>query len=343
MEYVNTGSSLLNLECSGDVRGGYKLGKMLNFVGDSSAGKSYFQLTMLALASYNKHFDSYAKYYDEPEEADEFNKVKLFGAKAAQSIVSPYGNRGSNKLEEFYYTMDGLLDKEKPFLYVLDSLDALSTMAEEELFDENKTNFLKGKEAKGSYGGGQAKLTSSSLRQIVDRLKMTKSLLVVVSQTRDNIGIGFAKKIRSGGNALKFYSSYEIWSSVAQRLKKSIRGIDRNIGQIVRLKITKNKVTGRQYTEIDVPILYGYGIDDIGSMVDWLVKENVWKKDSTSINAPELSDKKFKRSELIKFIEENDKVEMIKDIVQVAWDEVDALCRADRSKQFDMEQKRKRK
>jgi len=54
---LSTGSTLLNLACSGRVNGGFLKGFYYFIVGDSKSGKTFLSLTCLAEASINKDFD----------------------------------------------------------------------------------------------------------------------------------------------------------------------------------------------------------------------------------------------------------------------------------------------
>ena len=48
MASVPSGSILLNLACSDSYRAAFQLGRMVNLIGDSSSGKTYLALEMLA-------------------------------------------------------------------------------------------------------------------------------------------------------------------------------------------------------------------------------------------------------------------------------------------------------
>jgi len=119
----------------------------------------------------------------------------------------------------------------------------------------------------------KAKMVSEILRVIDRDIKRIEALIIIVSQTRDNVGFVLTDKTRSGGRALKFYSTHEIWLSVLKTLKKKDRAIGVNTGA----KVSKNKLTGK-VRNVEFPIYYDYGVDDIAANVDFLVKEGVWKK-----------------------------------------------------------------
>ena len=78
-DFIPTGSTLLNCAISDDPFGGFKIGKIANLVGDSSAGKSMLAVTCLAEVAMYSRFDQFRLIYDEPEAAMEFNMNHLFG------------------------------------------------------------------------------------------------------------------------------------------------------------------------------------------------------------------------------------------------------------------------
>jgi hypothetical protein len=89
----------------------------------------------------------------------------------------------------------------------------------------------------------------------------------------------FNPKTRSGGKALKFYAFHEIWLAMEKKEKKG----DRTYITNVEAKITKNKLTGR-HGVARFPILFDYGIDNISSCINFLLKEGYWKGDKKSLN-----------------------------------------------------------
>lgn len=294
---LSTGSTLLNLAVSDRAGGGYGLGKIVNAIGDSSSGKSMLAMTALAEASIRKRFDNYRLIYDDVEAAMEFNLRRLFGPRLCDRIRPPKGTWDepivSESIEDFQATIHRLLDKGKPFIYVLDSLDALDSDDDADRLRDNLKARAKGKEAKGSYGMAKPKLMSQMLRQIVRKIKHTDSLLIVISQTRDNINpMSFSPKTRSGGKALEFYSSHIFWTAVKGSFKKSRE----KIGILCRIRSTKSKLNGK-VREVTVPIYSDYGVDDIGSCVYYLLEQKVWKG---------------KREKLIRTVEEGGRDGLVK-------------------------------
>lgn len=319
VELFSTGSTLLNLVCSDKAAGAFSPGTMVNIIGDSESGKTLLALTVLAEAANNSRFDKHLLIYDDVEAALGFDIQGLFGTKLSKRIKGPNGvvsKSRSNRIEEYYYSLDDLLDKGDPFVYVIDSADALTSKHGEAKFKESKKAHRDGKEVAGNYGLEKPKIHSEWIPLVVGRLCDTKSLLIVVSQTRDNIGMSFAPKTRSGGRALKFYAFHEMWLAKKKGLSKTVRKIKRETGIQAMVKVSKNKATGRS-GKVEFPILYSYGLDNITSCAEYLVSEGVWKKGS--VLSTGTFGFKGKITGLPDYVNENDKHKELADLCETTW------------------------
>lgn len=331
---LSTGSTLLNLNLSGDWRGGLVKGKYFFFVGDTSSGKTFFTCTCFAEAAINPAFEDYRFIHDNVEIGALMNFEKFFGKEAATRIEPPAKNAdGSPKYsttdDEFYFNVDDAFNVGKPFIYVLDSMDALTSRAEIKKFRETKIANRANKEATGDFGDGKAKRNSRGLRTLLHRLEDTGSILIIINQTRDNLDAGLfgPKKTRSGGRALSFYATAEMWTSVVGKIVKAVRGKERKLGITSKIEIKKNRITGRDRT-CTIPIKYAYGIDDIDSCIEYLMLEGHWKKAGTKINTNgELEcDYPLLKSKLIAHIEENGLENELRLLVVKVWDEIEQAC-----------------
>jgi len=336
-ELLSTGSTLLNLACSGFTSGGFAKGKYYFLVGDSASGKTFLSLTCLAEASINSQFKDYRFIYDNAEDGAMMDIQRFFGSGVADRMQAPALKDGehvySETIEDFYYHLDDAVEHDQPFIYILDSMDALSSQSEGEKFDEQKSAHRKGKTTTGSYGDGKAKKNSSGIRKALSGLRRTNSILIVLNQTRDNIGFGFEKKTRSGGHALRFYATLEMWSSVRGKIKKTVKGKARQIGMRCKVQIKKNRLNGKE-REIEIPIYHSYGIDDIGSCIEYLIDEGHWDKRGAIIKAPEF-DFKGKPDTLIKHIEDTGAINDLRDLVAEVWDDIEDKCSIKRKKRYE--------
>jgi recombination protein RecA len=335
-DFLSTGSTLLNLACSGHPERGFAKGQYYFIVGDSISGKTWLSLTCLAEAVLNPNFAKHRFIYDNGEDGALMNIERFFGKGVANRIESPKQGP-SFQIEEFYYSVDDAISDGNPFIYILDSMDSLSSEPEANYFKKTKKARRAGKDEndiKGSYGDGKAKVNSAMLRRIIGRpLRESGSILIIINQTRDNIGaLPFQpKKTRSGGHALKFYACFELWSSVAGEIKKTVNGKKRQLGVESKIRVKKNRITGRDRT-VTIPIYNSYGIDNVGSCVDYLIEEGHWRK-GKEINAKELGIK-ASRKKLIKLVEQGDLEKDLYDLVGEIWNEIEDACMIRRKKRY---------
>lgn len=278
-DFLSTGCTQLNLAFTGHPDRGVPKGTFLYLVGDSGSMKTWLAFTLFAEASRNKQFAKHRFVYDAPENGALMEVPHFFGPDAAKRIVPPRGTKAapvfSETVQQLYYNIDDALDK-GPCIYVCDSMDGLNADEDDAKFDAEKKAFEAGDEVKGSYGMAKAKANSKNINRVVQRLRKTGSVLVVISQTRDKIGGMIpGQKTRSGGRALKFYAHLEAWTSVRAPLTRSHMGKVREYGSTIAIDVQKNRVCGWE-GKLEVPFIKGFGIDDVGGMVRFLIDEGYW-------------------------------------------------------------------
>lgn len=337
-DLLGTGSTLLNLACSGRPRGGLAKGKYFFFVGDSSSGKTFLVLTCLAEANATKRFDNYRFIYDNVEDGALMDFSKYFG----QGVADRVELLASEDIEEFYFNCDDALDNSKPnyrpCIYILDSMDALLGSKDEEKIKKRKAAKRKGPTAlaklAGDYGDGKAKTNSGYIRSILHKLRDTRSILIVVSQTRDNFNEDFEDKCHAGGHALKFYATLQIWTSRGKTLKKSYKEKELQIGITAKIAVKKNRITGKEWS-VAVPIYHSYGIDDIGSCVDYCVEWKHWPKTDAGIITADAFGFVGKREALIKKIEDEGLQIELRKVTAEVWATVEEACRLKRRPRYE--------
>jgi recombination protein RecA len=255
LPFVSTGCRLYD-EALG---GGYVLGRVVNLVGDKSSGKTLAAIE--ACANFIKDYPDGRIRYAEAEAAFDLSYAEALGMPIQSVDFTKEGEM--NTVEDFYNDMVKFLGslKGKPGVYVIDSLDALSDEVEQEREID-----------KGSYGANKAKKLGEMFRKLVRKMEASKVLLIVISQIRDKLNVTFGEtKTRSGGHSLDFYATHVVWFAQIGQLKKTIRGVERPYGVNIRAKVKKNKV-GLPFREVDFPILFGYGVDDLTAGVEWLIE-----------------------------------------------------------------------
>lgn len=327
-DLLSTGCAVLNLAMSGRTTGGHKKGSYTLFVGQSGAGKTAFALASLAEASINPEFNDYELIHDDTERANIFNVPKLFGKKLARRLRAANEHSDKNEpapsrtIEDLYFNASLWLKKGKPIIYVCDSMDGLTSIAEQDKFNTNLKKWNKGKELEGSYGDGKAKKNSENLRGLVQKFEETGSILIIICQQKYKMNaMPFQDPgTRSGGVALTFYAHVEVWMSLMGKIKtpKEINGRKRTIGNYIKFDIKKNRYTGKQDT-VQGQIYYSYGIDDIQSNIDYLLHEKHWSKKSKKINTGDAFGL-VHRSKLISMCDKNPtKARTLREEVRLCW------------------------
>jgi len=336
--FFSTGSTLLNLALCDKPYGGFPKGKIINIVGDSHTGKTILALTLLAeIANSDKEdLEDYRLIYDDAEAANSFNMQYLFGSATDERIEAPAYDEDeepiySETVEHLQAYVHQTVQGGRPFIYVLDSLDSISSMDEMERVETEAKAITEGKVPKGSYKMEKAKKMSELFRTLTKKISSAESLLAIISQTRDNIDpMSFQKKKRSGGQALEFYCTHVIWLAS----KGPIKSRERIIGANVIARVSKNKTTGKR-RNVEFSIYYDYGIDDIGSMIDWMVKEKFWTKTKQSIRCPGISSSPLSRAKLIEYIEDKNLERKLRRLVANKWTEIEESLKLRRKRRYE--------
>ena len=342
---IPSGSTMLNLACTDSPFGAFALGRIVTLPGGSASGKTMLMLTMLAECANNKRFDDYNLIYDDGEETcDGFDIKYLFGNKLENRIIAPQYDANieplhSETIQNFKANILSKVKNKESFIYILDSLDSLTS--DEELKKEYMQALVKAKdpeavnELKGSYKTEKAKAIGETLRMINNKIKYTKSALFIVQQERANIGTTFgSKKTTSGGMAPFFYSTHQVWLNLKAPITKEVKKQNRKIGHKIKISVKKNKITGKLRT-IEFDIYYDYGLDDIASCIDFLTSTGHWKKSGQTIVAFELEILlNGTKSTLIRKIEEKGLQKELQKITGEVWLKIEESLRLNRAKRF---------
>jgi recombination protein RecA len=250
VDVIPTGSIGLNAALG---VGGYPKGRIIEIYGPESSGKT--TLAIHAIAECQKA-GGIAAFIDAEHAFDRFYAEHL-GVDIDNLYISQPDN-GEQALE----IADQLIRSSAIDIIVIDSVAALTPK----------------KEIEGDMGdsavGLQARLMSQALRKLTSTIAKTNTTCIFINQLREKIGVMFGSpETTTGGNALKFYASVRI----DIRKKDTLKDGDTPIGNLVKVKIVKNKVAP-PFRNTTFEITFGEGISRVAEIVDLGVEHNIIKK-----------------------------------------------------------------
>jgi recombination protein RecA len=263
-QFVKSGSTLLDLV----LGGGWALSRVSNVVGDKSTGKTLIAIE--GFANFTRQYPTGLKGYGEAESSFDEAYASVLGF--PDDVYRP--PQQLKTVEDMNDDVTRFIERcnkaKVPGFYALDSLDALSDAAEIKKAAEQYQARQKGEVSAGDFGAAKAKAMSRFFRLLNQDVAKSNIHFMVISQTRDNIDASYGEhKTRSGGEALNFYASQVIWLYEAGKIEKQRLNQTRALGVSVRAKSKKSKV-GLPYRETAFDIIFGYGIDDEMSMLEFL-------------------------------------------------------------------------
>lgn len=312
---VPTGSTLLNLALSGSPWGALPPGSMVSMPGESNSGKTMLARSMFAEMCADPRFADWDLVHDNAEAKSGDVMPAVFGTLAAarvRTLIPLTDPPCSNTVESFLLGLVRMARAGRPFLYVLDSLDALVATEEQERLEAK----LGGAKAKGTMGMERAKQMSELLRLSGREVARSGGVLVLISQTRDDNASPFpGAKTTAGGRALLFWAVAQLWLKVLGRIKTPDKR--HTLGVTCAWRVRKNHITGRE-GEGEFPIYYALGIDDVGNCVDWLVAEGVWPQRKLTVEAPQMR-LAATRDKLLRTIEQRGWERNLRELVGREW------------------------
>lgn len=279
VEFFPTGSVTLNMALSGKRKVGWPRGRIINIVGDGSAGKTL--LALEAIFNFLKYVITvvsviYGKVkrvkaiYNNGEGVMDFPLEKMFGKKFVDTVEWRHSRYIEHLGKDIIKEINSM-KKGDAVIYVADSWDVFKSLAEAKRFKDACAST--DGEVKGSFAQEKNRYAQDLFENIADILESNSKdfTLIIVSQTRDKIGITFGKKkYRTGGAALDFYTHIGAWIREVRKLIKKKLGESRVYGIESEVQVDRSKVW-KPFRRSQFKILFDHGLDDIGSMY-WFLK-----------------------------------------------------------------------
>jgi len=232
--------------------GGYPRGRIIEIFGQPSGGKTTMSLLAIAQA---QRAGGRAAFID-VEHAFSIPYAQTLGLNTDDLyFVQPdYGEQALEVLEALTATNE--FD-----IIVLDSTAALVPRAELEADLEKQFMAL------------QPRMMSKALRMLTPVVGKTKTSVVFINQTRQNVGVMYGNPTTTpGGEALKFYCSVRM--NVRRMGGSDIKDGKRILGHRIHVNVVKNKVAPPLRTA-ELTFIYGKGIDTTLDMIEYALDQEL--------------------------------------------------------------------
>jgi recombination protein RecA len=246
------------------LKGGFAYGRQVMIWGNKSAGKSSFCLQMIGEAQKDGKLCAWI----DSEQSFDPEWAKKLGVDTDKLIYS------SAKTINDMVDVATQLMKAKVDILIVDSISALLPA----IYFEKDSNELKQLENTKQIGAEAKDMTNAVKMLNYANNQDGQTLLVLISQLRNNIGAMYASHMPTGGLAVKFFSStvVKLWSSDSDNnaLKSKItvgdKLIESKVGRKVNWHIDFNK-TGPGFLSGEYDFYFEgetIGVDKIADLVD---------------------------------------------------------------------------
>ena len=254
--------------------------------------------------------------YNNREGVMDFPLEKMYGPRFVKAVEWVYTATVEKMGRDYARRLDELESGEF-LLYIVDSLDALDSVKGMDRFGESVRS---DSEIDGSYHLEKQKYLPLFFSNTADKMEKNKkdATLMIISQVRTKIGITFGKKsYRTGGKSMDFYTHQVAWLSEVEKLRATRYGDKKVYGIRSRIRVERSKVS-KPYREAEFTILFDHGLDDVGSMVEYL-----WRRKCRGIDGEKFESK----VSFIEYVEDNDLEEELQNEVERIWDRVEEAFR----------------
>lgn len=334
-QLISTGSLLLDLAISGGVSryGGLPGRIIIQIFGPNSTGKTTIMSEVLG------HVQRAGGAYlvRDPEARLSASYCKTFGVVLDQDEIIRSGD-----ITSIFETLVGPLEESKGKtlrntakawtpdpakinIYAVDSLAALASRMEIQQGDK--------------LGQRRAKDFSEGFRIVSDHIYKHNILMLCTDQIRDNVGGYGPTQKTGGGHAVGYYASLRIGLKKTRDIIKEIKlpGMASaekvTIGIEVEAHVRKSSID-RPFRTAPIRLLFNYGIDDIGSNLQWLKAHGAMEEHPTDPSKKPgyvTSGKNFGSLDAaIAYVETNNLENDIRDQVISVWQSIEAQATPER-------------
>jgi recombination protein RecA len=259
VEWISTGSTMLDLAISNRANGGLPVGRMVEMSGLEGTGKS---LICAQIISETQKRGGLSVFFDSERAVDRTFWTAL-GVDVRNVNYVPFST-----LEEFFTKMETCIgafrkaSKNRLLTIFVDSVAQASTESEMES-DHGVTGFNTGKSI----------IMSKAMRKITGLISDQRILVVFTNQVRYNMNAGpFGEKwIVPGGKALPFACSVRLRLANMGKIKNSDKEV---IGMECQSQVIKNRC-GPNYKTAKFDIMYDSGIQDRASWLDYMKTHSI--------------------------------------------------------------------
>lgn len=237
------------------TRGGVPVGRIIELVGLPQSGKTTTALDIISNFQ-KKYTDKYCVYLDAENTIDKEWGETLGVDWSKVILIQPESEYGEELLDMLLdYIRSG-----KVGLAVLDSAPFIIPKAVQE----------KGLDEK-SYGGNSA-LMKAFCDKAVPLCKKTECTFLMINQLRENIGNPYKSFKIPCGTAIAHACSQILWftkgSLLDEKYKEVSSGYANPSGNLVSVKVEKNKVTKNDRRLQTYTLNYSTGVDEIKDTLD---------------------------------------------------------------------------
>jgi recombination protein RecA len=246
------------------LKGGFAYGRQVLVWGNKSAGKSSFCLQMIGDAQKEGKLCAWI----DAEQSFDPEWARKLGVDTDKLIYSE-----ARTVNDMVNVATQLM-KAKVDLIVVDSISALLPA----IYFEKDSEELKQLENTKQIGAEARDMTNAVKMMNFANNQDNQTLLILISQQRNNIGAMYASHVPTGGQAVKFFSStiIKLWSSESEN--QAIKGkvavgdklIESKVGRVVNWHVDFNK-TSAPFAGGSYDFYFdgeSIGIDKVADVVD---------------------------------------------------------------------------